>query len=113
MQDGVITVIAPNIKFNKPAVDASGITYEVKKDSMVRDTHPGVLDALKQSITSLAAQKAHTNIELVRETGRKQSETFVQNWLSRTFSDGKKYPVIVKFRNELPKDAVLPPSTDR
>ncbi len=112
LQDGVVTVIAPNIKFNPPSVDASGITYEVKKDSMIRDTRQA-MDALKKSITSLASQKAHTNIELVKETGRKQTEQFVQNWLARSFSDGKKYPVVVKFRNEAPKDAVLPPAKDR
>ncbi len=112
LKDGVITVIAPEIKFNKPAVDASGITYEVKKDSMIRDSHQA-MDALKKSITSMTTQKAHANIGLVRETGRKQTEIFVQNWLSRTFSDGKKYPVVVKFRSEIPKDVVFPPSADR
>ncbi len=107
LQDGVITVIAPNIKFNKPSVDASGITYEVKKDSLIRDTHQA-MDALKQSVTSLASQKAQMNIELVRETGRKQTETFVQNWLEHSFSDGKKYPVVVKFRNEMTKPPPAP-----
>lgn len=112
LRDGVVTVIAPNIKFNPPAVDASGITYEVKKDSMIRDTRQA-MDGLKKSITSMATQKAHTNINLVKETGRRQTEQFVQNWLTQNFSDGKKYPVVVRFRNEVSKDAVLPPAKDR
>jgi hypothetical protein len=112
LQDGVVTVVAPDIKFNKPSVDASGITYEVRKDSLVRDTRQA-MDALKKSISSLASQKARINVDLVRETGRKQTETFVQNWLARAFSDGKKYPVVVKFHSETPKEMVLPATTDR
>jgi hypothetical protein len=103
LRDGVVTVIAPNIKFNKPAVDASGITYEVKKDSLIRDSHQA-LEALKESISWMASQKARSNIELVRETGRRQTQMFVQNWLERSFADGKQYPVIVKFRDEISKD---------
>ncbi len=38
LKAGAITVTAPDIKFNKPAVDVSRITYEVKKDSLIRDT---------------------------------------------------------------------------
>ena len=112
LRDGVLTVIAPNIKFNKPAVDASGITYEVKKDSLIRDSHQA-LEALKESISWMASQKARSNIELVRETGRKQTQTFVQNWLQRSFADGKQYPVVVKFRNELPKEGEALKTTDQ
>jgi hypothetical protein len=111
LKDGAITVVAPNIRFNKPAVDASRITYEVKKDSLIRDTHQA-MEGLKQSITSMVNQRAQENIHLVRETGRRQTEAFVRNWLARSFADGKKYPVSVRFRNEarsngpelLPKD---------
>jgi hypothetical protein len=99
LQDSVITVVAPPIKFNKPAVDASRITYEVKKDSMIRDTRQA-LEGLKSSITSMTYQKAAANIGLVRETGRRQTEMFVQNWLARSFADGRKYAVSVRFRGE-------------
>jgi len=105
LKDGVVTVIAPDIKFNPPAVDASAISYEVKKDSMVRDTRQA-MEALKNSITWMATQKARANIGLVRETGRKQTEMFVQNWLERSFADGKNFPVVVKFRGE--KNSVQP-----
>jgi hypothetical protein len=79
---------------------------------MIRDSHQA-MDALKQSITSLASQKARINVDLVRETGRKQTETFVQNWLSRSFSDGKKYPVVVKFKGELRQAPAALPTQDR
>ena len=112
LQNGVITVTAPDIKYNKPAVDVSRITYEVKKDSLIRDTRLA-MDSLKKSITSLVDKKAKTNIGLVRETGRKQTETFVQNWLAKSFADGQKYPVIVRFRGETQTPGpMLPRKTD-
>src|SRR5437660_40513 len=77
LQDGQVIVTAPDIKPNKPAVDVSRMTYEVKKNSVIRDTRQA-MDALKSSITSMAHQKAKTNVELVRETSRKQTEMFVQ-----------------------------------
>ncbi len=99
LQDGAIEVVAPDIQFNKPAVDASQLTYEFKKDSYFRNTS-AVKENLKNSITWLSYQKAKANIPLVRETGRKQTETFVENWLARSFTDGKRYPVRVRFQNE-------------
>jgi hypothetical protein len=99
LKDGVIYVTAPDIKPNKPAVDASRITFEVKKNSMFRNTTEA-MNNLKSSITSLSYQKALTNISLVRETGRAKTEKFVQTWLARNFADGKKYPVKVRFYGE-------------
>ncbi len=113
LQDGVVWVTAPDIKFNKPAVDASRITYEVKKDSHFRRTSEAV-ENLKSTITGLSIKKAETNIGLVRETGRRQTELFVENWLSRSFADGRKYPVKVRFRNEThPNGAASPGVTDQ
>ncbi|PWU17319.1 MAG: hypothetical protein C5B50_11560 [Verrucomicrobia bacterium] len=101
IQDGVIYVLAPDIKYNRPSVDVSRLTYEVKKDSHFRSTSKAMQD-LKDSITWMTLQKAKANIGLARETGRKQTEEFVQNWLSKQFADGKNYPVKVRFRSEPP-----------
>ncbi|HEY5915603.1 MAG TPA: hypothetical protein VJA21_33885 [Verrucomicrobiae bacterium] len=106
IENGEILVTAPKIRFNKPAVDASRIEYEVKKDSLLRKTREA-MDNLKNSITYLSYKRAQSNIELVRDTGRKQTEEFVRNWLARSFTDGKKYPVRVRFRDET---GVLDPS---
>ena len=108
LQDGVLWVIAPEIKFNKPAVDASRITYEVKKNSLFRNTAEATAN-LKESITGLSIKKAHDNIALVRDTGRHQTETFVENWLAKSFSDGRKYPVKVVFRSELRNSPIAAP----
>lgn len=113
LRDGVIWVTAPEIKFNKPALDVSRITYEVKKDSHIRNTAEA-MENLRSSMTWMCYQKARSNVELVRETGRKQTESFVENWLSKSFADGKKYPVKVRFRNEkLPGDSALSPAGER
>ena len=99
LRDGVIWVTAPDIKYNKPALDISRITYEVKKDSHIRNTSEA-MENLRSSMTWMSYKKAEANIALVRDTGRKQTETFVENWLAKSFADGKKYPVKVRFRSE-------------
>jgi len=99
LHNGQILVTAPDIKYNRPAVDVSHITYEVKKNSLFRNTSEA-MENLKSSITGLSYKKAENNINLVRETGRKQTEGFVENWLAKSFADGKKYPVKVRFRSE-------------
>ena len=99
LKDGVVWVTAPDIRFNKPAVDPSRITYQVKKNSFIRNTTEA-MENLKSSISWLSYKKAQTNIDLVRETGRTQTEAFVQNWLAKAFTDGKNYPVKVRFRSE-------------
>jgi hypothetical protein len=112
LQDGVILVTAPDIKYNRPAIDVSHITYEVKKDSLLRNTSEA-MENLRNSITWLSYKKAQANIELVRETGRKQTESFVENWLAKSFTDGKKYPVKVQFRSEVArKNSDLMPKAD-
>jgi hypothetical protein len=112
LKDGVIYVTAPDIKYNRPAVDVSHITYEVKKNSLLRNTSEA-MENLKSSITALSYKKAEANIELVRETGRKQTESFVENWLVKSFADGKKYPVKVQFRREVAaKNTALTPKGD-
>ena len=97
LRENVIYVIAPPIRYNKPAVDASKLNYEVKK-GYVKSSE--ALDNLKQSITGLVVLRAKENIHLVRETGRKQTSDFVEKWLSKSFADGKQYPVKVYFPDE-------------
>jgi hypothetical protein len=111
LKDGVVYVFAPPIRFNKPAVDASAITYEVKKGYLKTAE---AQENLKKSITSLSVLRAKENIPLIRENGRRQTAEFVERWLMKSFTDGKQYPVKVFFPGEkspegLPmNDAPLP-----
>jgi hypothetical protein len=109
LKNQVIYVVAPQIRFNKPAVDASLITYEVRKGYFKTAE---ATEKLKLSITSLVTLRAKDNIHLVRENGRRQTEEFVQKWLARSFTDGQAYVVKVYFADEkLPEDVELAPST--
>lgn len=100
--DDVVVVRAPRIRFNKPAIDAAEITYEVRKGSLLRN-HEQALEELKKSLTSLAHLRARENIALVRDTGRRQVVEFVEKWLAHTFSDGENYAVKVYFEGEAPE----------
>lgn len=99
LRDNVIYVLAPRIQFNKPAVDASEIQYEVRKGSVFRNSERA-RENLKQSITFLAQQRARENTSLVRDTGRKQTAEFVEKWLAKSFTNGTNYPVKVFFPGE-------------
>ena len=99
-RDGLIYVLAPSLGWNKPAVDASSIEYEIRKGSLLRDEEL-VSMALKQEITGRTAIRAIENIELVRETARRQAESFVLNWLSRNFSGGDRVIVELQFADEV------------
>jgi hypothetical protein len=109
-REGVIHVFAPPIRFNKPAVDASAITYEVRKGYLKTAE---AQENLKQSISSLVKLRAKENIHLVRESGRKQTAAFVEKWLARSFTDGKQYPVKVYFPDETPPDELAIPKPQR
>lgn len=101
LKDNVLHVFAPQIQFNKPAIDASEITYEVRKNSLLRDT-AAAQENLKKSLSSLAERRARLNVSLIRDTGRKQTTEFVEKWLAKSFTDGKSYPVKVYFPDENP-----------
>jgi hypothetical protein len=97
LRDNVLYVAAPPIRANHPAVDVSALSYEVKKGHFHTTE---ALDNLKSSISSLVILRAKDNISLVRETGRHQTEEFVEKWLARSFTDGHQYAVKVYFPGE-------------
>jgi hypothetical protein len=101
LRDGILEVHAPAIRANKPAVDVSALNYEVKRG---RFKTAEAVENLKSSISSLVVLRAKENIPLVRETGRRETEQFVEKWLARSFTDGKQYPVKVYFPGESPPD---------
>jgi len=113
LRNNVVYVLAPSIQYNEPAVNASEITYEVKKGSLFRSTQQAK-ENLKKSVMSMVHRRAKENVALVRETGRKEVADFVEKWLVKSFADGSKYPVKVFFADEtLPADLqMLPKAAD-
>lgn len=94
-----ILVVAPRPRFNKPAIDASEIRYEVREASLFRRSDEAIAN-LKEGLTRMSRQRARDNLELVREMGRRKVEEFVTNWLLNAFGDGGEYHVEVLFADE-------------
>ena len=104
----VLTVAAPPIRFNRPSIDASEITYEVRASSLLRDEE-AALDQLKQGLTVMSEQRAREHIVLVREVGRAKVKEFVERWLAGSFGDAEDYRVVVRFADESPLTATERP----
>jgi hypothetical protein len=102
LQDGVIHVLAPEIRHNLPALDASALSWEVRRGSVFRDEGLA-LERLKQGLTAMAERRADENVELVREMGRRKTAGFVEQWLARGFSDAERHRVEVVFADEVPR----------
>ena len=97
----VLTVEAPPIRFNRPAIDASEITYEVRASSLLRD-EDAALELLKEGLTVMSERRAREHIALVREVGRTRVREFVERWLTGSFGDAEDYRVVVRFADESP-----------
>src|SRR5262249_34719109 len=96
-----VQVRAPAIRANAPAVDVSALRYEVKQGSVLRD-QAAVIENLRFGLTELCGERARQHIELVRDTGRRQTEEFVETWMKARFSDGAAYRARVSFADERP-----------
>lgn len=103
LEDNRVSVFAPPVQFNQPAVDASAISYEVRKGYF---KSAEATESLKQSVNSLVNLRARQNIDLVRGNARQQVAEFVERWLTRSFSDGKAHSVKVYFADEKPSAKV-------
>ena len=107
-----VVVVAPPIRFNPPAVDASALEFEVKTGSLLRDEAPA-LEALKQGLTRMARRRARENVPLIREIGRREVEDFVEAWLIGRYLDGDDYKVKVFFPDEkLPAELQATPPVE-
>lgn len=109
LEDDRVEVTAPAIRYNKPAIDASAIEYRVRADSVLRD-EDAALEALRQGLQPMAAQRARHNVPLVRELGRRKVAEFVENWLLHSFGEpARQLRVDVRFADE-PRPGVLRPA---
>jgi hypothetical protein len=96
-----VLVLAPALRFNKPAVDVSRMRWQVIQGSLLRDEQE-VQIQLRKEITGRTAIQATANVPLVRETARAQVARFVHDWLLRSYPDADRYPVRVFFADEAP-----------
>lgn len=99
-RDGaVVRVTAPALEPGTPALDVSGLRFEIKQGSVLRD-EAAVVESLRLALTELARIRARQSLSLVRETARRQAEVFVESWLRERFSDGGAYAARVSFADE-------------
>jgi len=87
-------------------VDVSALRFAVREGSVLRDEQV-VLGRLRSELTPLLERRAREHLPLVRETGRRKVEAFVETWLVQRFSDGGDHRARVVFADE--KAAVTPP----
>ncbi len=100
LEGTTVRVLAPGVRANRPAVDASAIEYRVHEDSILRD-EDAVLEQLRSQITDRLAARAGENIALVRDVGRQRTAEFVSTFLLSQFGeDAAGYAIEVRFRDE-------------
>ena len=103
-----VQVVAPRVEFNRPSIDVSALRYEVREESVLRDEQIA-LDKLRSEHSGLTMQRARQQHPLVRETGRRSVEAFVETWLVQRFADGEDYRARVRFADEPPPEPVRVP----
>ena len=112
LTERTVTVLAPALAWNAPAVDVSKLTIVTAESSILRDEDP-VVEELRASLTGIFRQRARQNVPLVRETARRQAEEFVRAWLLRAYGVPEDVRVVVRFRGEpaaiAPAGPALPP----
>ena len=96
-----VFVLAPPVEFNRPSVDVSALRYEVRQGSVLRDEQIA-LDKLRSELSTLTMRRARQQLPLVRDTGRRSVEAFVETWLVQRFADGEDYRARVRFADEPP-----------
>jgi hypothetical protein len=100
LEGSTLRVRAPGIRFNRPAVDASRLEYEVRQGSVFRDEE-AALESLRAGISAMAHRRAQENVPLVREIGRRRTEDFVAGWLLHGFDqEAGDYRIEVVFAGE-------------
>jgi hypothetical protein len=99
LQQDVVDVTVPPVEWNRPAPDVSALRFSIREGSVLRDEQL-VLDRLRAELTPLLDRRAKQHVPLVRETGRRKVEAFVETWLVQRFADGKQYRARVVFADE-------------
>lgn len=99
-----LIVIAPDLEFNRPAVDLAKYELRVDKSSLIRDTEE-VKALLQSQIPDYLDEVGRKNRDSVRDTARLAIKDFIENWLLNSLK-GKDLaqPVVdrVFFKDEEP-----------
>ena len=95
-----VVVLAPPVRFNRPAIDLSRLRWQVVRGSLLRDEQL-VAAQLRREMMGRAVLQARANLPQVRPTARTEVERFVRSWLLQTFpGEAQEYEVEVFFADE-------------
>lgn len=100
LEDETLHVTAPSIRFNKPAIDASRIEFEVRENSLLRDEEAAMIE-LKRGLTSMSHRRTQELEPMIRGTARDKIEGFVRTWLLQAFPDAGDVHIDVAFADEI------------
>lgn len=90
-----IVVDAPALRCATPAVDLARMKVEVVEGSVLRD-EAAVQERLKARMPELLRRAAERKIPLVRETARRQTRLFIENWFVKVrFQDAPVKPHVL------------------
>jgi hypothetical protein len=106
--EGGITVLAPKIRYNRPAVDVSNLRFTTLEGSLLRRERPARARFVRD-MTRVLRSKAGEKIPEIRETARDEVRTFVQNWfVALAFPDAPNPPPVdaVYFADETPPETL-------
>ena len=81
-------------------MDASKIKYTVEKSTIIITDKEQTIRALKASITEEVNKRADTNIQIIRETARREAERFVTRFIVKSYGVDADTPVSVVFVDE-------------
>ena len=105
LEKNTIHIYVPKISFNTPSVDVSGMEVEMKKSVFINEKK--LKDKIFSRITKSLDEKANENINIIREVARRETESFVRNFLSHNFSNDfsdyekiKSARMVVRFKDE-------------
>jgi hypothetical protein len=104
-----VLVVVPPMEWNRPAADVSALRFAVREGSVIRDEQVA-LDRLRAQLTPLLERRARQHVPLVRETGRRKVEAFVETWLVQRFDDGAEHRARVVFADEPAAKTPRPPA---
>lgn len=98
-QNDTVIAYPPTLQPNSPAADVSKLTFYTLEGHLWQDDK-GVKRRLQDSLTTALHYRSVGHIPVVKETARRQVETFVEQWLAQSFSDGHDFHVQVLFPDE-------------
>ncbi len=83
-QTGVLTVEAPELRWNPPAVDISAMQLDAGGDNPLRD-EAAAIERVRSRMTEWLDAQASAHRDLVAATAREQTEEWVRTWLQGQF----------------------------